>query len=824
MRKVESIINEDTPLYNIQIIRNHIDFINKNFPEINTEYLLSYAGITKLQLNDLGYWCSQKQINKFNEILTKQTGNFDISRETGRYLIDSQNIFAQYLLGFKSPISGTLHVASIYPKLSLGATTWGKKLTHNKMEIFVRPNPGVKEQFFQCRNRIGCLESVYKFFTDYYPNIDHPLCVHEGAEFCKYVISWGKTGRVFKWFRLRNYAFLGGILTSIVAYFTMPLIYFHLSILCTIIGISFFTQKIQILEKEKLNKNISNIGGTSEEFWRELNIRYNVTKLVQEVGEITSVVQSEIEISSAVSEVMRKRLDYNRGAILLTKNDRNSLFFAGGYGFSKDEIDILNNIKFRLDYQTSGGILQKVFNKQEPQIIGDINKLANLLNIKNRELIKKLQIQAMACVPIIHEGKSLGVLAVDSLNPHSEFREGDINLLMAIASQTGLSIAHAKAFQKLQESEKKHRSLVETIRDIVYTVDLDGKFTYISPMVETITGHKDIELLGRDFTEIVAPEYIATVRQKFLNGLETGRNATYQIKIAAKDGSYVPIELNVAPFSDNKGNLIGRIGVARDITKRVQEQKKRKDIEIKALTQDKLASLGEIATGIAHEINQPLSYIKIILEYTLSDLNAEEIDKKVLSEDFSESLRQIGKISNIITHLRTFGRSDVSSFGPVKLTRVLDDTLILMDKRLKIKNISFDIRIDDNFPMLYGNHIKLEQVFINLIQNSMDAMEEQGSGEILLIASTDNDEARITYTDTGKGIASKFLGKIFDPFFSTKEPGKGTGIGLSIVYGIIQEHNGGITCESNKGEGAKFNIRLPVYIEDNEVTLASLEA
>ena len=131
MRKVESIINEDTPLYNIQIIRNHIDFINKNFPEINTEYLLSYAGITKLQLNDLGYWCSQKQINKFNEILTKQTGNFDIARETGRYLIDSQNIFAQYLLGFKSPISGTLHVASIYPKLSLGATTWGKKLTHN---------------------------------------------------------------------------------------------------------------------------------------------------------------------------------------------------------------------------------------------------------------------------------------------------------------------------------------------------------------------------------------------------------------------------------------------------------------------------------------------------------------------------------------------------------------------------------------------------------------------------------------------------------------------------------------------------------------------
>jgi len=272
------------------------------------------------------------------------------------------------------------------------------------------------------------------------------------------------------------------------------------------------------------------------------------------------------------------------------------------------------------------------------------------------------------------------------------------------------------------------------------------------------------------------------------------------------------------------GNMIGRIGVARDISKRVQEQEKRKEMEIKALTQDKLASLGEIATGIAHEINQPLSYIKIILESTLNDLEANEVDNKELSEEFNESLRQIGKISNIISHLRTFGRSDVTSFSPVKLSRVLNDTLILMHERLRIRNISFDVQIADNLPMLHGNHVKLEQVFINLIQNSMDAMEEQGKGKIVLIARFDNDEARITYADTGKGIAPKFQEKIFDPFFSTKEPGKGTGIGLSIVYGIIQEHNGTITCESNEGSGASFEIKLPVYVEDSALSPAPLYA
>jgi C4-dicarboxylate-specific signal transduction histidine kinase len=240
-------------------------------------------------------------------------------------------------------------------------------------------------------------------------------------------------------------------------------------------------------------------------------------------------------------------------------------------------------------------------------------------------------------------------------------------------------------------------------------------------------------------------------------------------------------------------------------------------LELKALTQDKLASLGEIATGIAHEINQPLSYIKVILQTTLEDFTSGNLESSEVTEDFQESLRQFGKITNIISHLRTFGRSDVTQFTSVKLIDVLDDALILMKERLRNRNITFTMQAAEDLPMIYGNHVKLEQVFINLIQNSMDAMEEQGKGKIVITAAAENELVLITFADTGTGIAPQLHEKIFEPFFTTKEAGKGTGIGLSIVYGIMQEHKGLITCQPAENKGTTFLLKLPVFEKDKAV-------
>jgi len=808
-------INENACLFNIRLVRTHIDYINKNYPSINTDDLLNYAGITRLQYNDFGYWCNQSQINKFHEILVEKTGNREITRDTGRHLMISQNIIAQYILGFKNPTSAALQIAHIYSKLSRGASTWGKILSEKKVELFAKPNPGVQEKQFQCNYRIGCLEGICQFFTCENLIVHHPECIHQGAKRCRYIVSWGKISDAFKWLRIRNHLIFIGFLSSVLSYFLLPFHYFSFIALFSIFASFVLTFKVQTLEKEKLSKNVDELGRTAEQLLDELNLRYNVTKLVQEVGEITSVVQTEKEIASAVSKAMNQHLDYDRGAILLAGKNKKNLHFAGGDGFTETETALAKELSFSLHNQLNeSSPLQNVFEKQEPSLIVDIDKIISSMNSEYVEVVKDLNVKSVICVPILHEGESLGIMLVDSSNSQQELSEGNINLLMAVAAQTALSIVHAKAFQQLQESEKKHRTLVETIRDIVYTIDLEGRFSYISPIAERVTGFSPHELIGKHFIEILSPGCRNMVIDSFNSNLKNKSPKTLEVQIVAKNGVEIPMELNTTTLYDVHGATIGRIGVARDITSRYVEEARRKEMEVKALTQDKLASLGEIATGIAHEINQPLTYIKIILQSALNDFSKEELDTEELTGDFEESLRQVSKISDIISHLRTFGRTDVTLFGPVSLSTVLHDTLILMRERLRIRNILIDIYISDTFPMLNGNHIKLEQVFLNLIQNSIDAMEEQGKGEIKLIAKSNKGRAMITFSDTGKGIPPNLQERVFEPFFTMKEAGKGTGIGLSIVYGIIQEHQGEIICESEVGKGANFKIELPFYKDE----------
>ncbi len=813
MKNTDTSYQEDKPLYNIRIIRSYVDHLKKNYPHVNVDKLLDYAGISKFQYNDDGYWYNQRQANRFQEILVNETCNQNIARDAGRNLIKSQSVFAQYLFSFQNAGKVVGAIAKVYSKASKAATITVRKIDENKYEFISEPIKGVKEEYYQCKNRKGSLEGTLEFIIHDYPRIEHPDCYHRGDSYCRYLICWGKPGETFKWKRIRNYLILGGLPVLGFILIKLPIIYFLLTsttFISIILGVNNYAN---MLEEKRLKKNLEEMGNWADRHWYEYNVRYNTTKLFEEVGRITSVKQNEQEIVHVISKVVKEKLDFRRSFFVLI-NPTNSFSLVNSYGFTEQEKSIINNSCFWLDKCNNESIIQKVFKNQKPVLIEDIGMSHHILNSNDLKIVDKLKIQSMICVPIVHESESLGVMVVDNIRSQHEFREGDINLLMAVASQTALSIAHARAYRKLLESEKKHRTLVETINDIVYTVDLEGRFTYVSPMVKLITEYTDEQLLGREFIEIIDSPYKDLVVQKFSDGLQSGETATYEIEILTKNETVVPVELNVAPLTDNKGDLIGRIGVARDITGRYQEEAKRKEMEMRALTQDKLASVGEIATGVAHEINQPLSYIKIILESTLNDIENKQLDNEELSGDFNESLRQVNKISSIISHLRTFGRTNVKSFSPVKLSGVLNDTLILMNERLRIKNITIDIQGIENLPLLYGNHVKLEQVFVNLIQNSMDAMEKQGKGGIILTAEVKNNEAVITYSDTGEGVDQKLQEKIFEPFFTTKEAGKGTGIGLSIVYGIIQEHKGTITFVSEKGKGATFTITLPVFLEE----------
>lgn len=266
---------------------------------------------------------------------------------------------------------------------------------------------------------------------------------------------------------------------------------------------------------------------------------------------------------------------------------------------------------------------------------------------------------------------------------------------------------------------------------------------------------------------------------------------------------------------DEKNKLLTAANeqLAADLALQERLELQRREVEVKMLSQAKLASLGEIATGIAHEINQPLTYISIILQATNRDLDRGTLDLDELSVDLKESSRQVQRITKIIHHLRTFGRADSGEMVELQLPVILNDALILYRQKLKINSISLEVPIDSDLPPICGNPNQLEQVFINLLQNSLDALVGVVKPVISVDFAQRDGQLIITFADNGGGIAEEDAAKVFEPFFTTKPIGKGTGLGLSIVYGIIADHGGVIECQSKAGEGCRFTISLPVMVK-----------
>ncbi|MBF0275084.1 MAG: response regulator [Nitrospinae bacterium] len=257
--------------------------------------------------------------------------------------------------------------------------------------------------------------------------------------------------------------------------------------------------------------------------------------------------------------------------------------------------------------------------------------------------------------------------------------------------------------------------------------------------------------------------------------------------------------------------VIGEIIMGALMIERIEHDKKM--MEIKAFSTSKLATLGEVATGVAHEINQPLTYISCFfqnLEIELMEGN--ELDRENMSKKVIEGNRQVGRIITIINHLRTFGREEIPK-KRVSIKTIIDNSLLLIGERIRLKNITLNIDTSKNSSdEITGNANQLEQVFINLFQNAIDSFtQKKERPEITLNLRSDMDKNLliIEFSDNGCGMAKDTCEKIFEPFFTTKEVGKGTGLGLSIVYGIIHEHGGTITCNSTINEGTTFTITFP---------------
>ncbi|OHD66349.1 MAG: hypothetical protein A2176_07660 [Spirochaetes bacterium RBG_13_51_14] len=366
-----------------------------------------------------------------------------------------------------------------------------------------------------------------------------------------------------------------------------------------------------------------------------------------------------------------------------------------------------------------------------------------------------------------------------------------------------------RTLDQLKTAHQEISLILNSISSILIGVSIDDIITHWNRVAEETFGIAARDAIGTRITHFELNWQWEVIYEAIYFSLAEDRPVNLpdvQFSDIRGRSGYLGITIN--PIKSDKNELRGVLIYGKDITeKRMVEQQ--------LLQSSKMATIGEIATGIAHELNQPLNIIKIASQFLLDGIRENYSTEEFITERVEKIVKQVDRAAHIITHLREFGRKSDFDFKPINPNLPIRVAFDLLEEQLRVNSISIDLQLNDSLPPINGDAPKLEQVFINLIVNSKDAFEEMKNSlqeRNIIVKSFLMDDRKmicIEYRDTGPGIPANIVDRIFEPFFTTKEVGSGTGLGLSISYSIIKSHQG--TIEVTTGaQGTTFTIRLPV--------------
>jgi histidine kinase len=375
------------------------------------------------------------------------------------------------------------------------------------------------------------------------------------------------------------------------------------------------------------------------------------------------------------------------------------------------------------------------------------------------------------------------------------------------AMEVNLDITHLKELEKmLDRSEKKYHEIFNSIPNPVFVLDAESlEIRDCNDAVRAVYGYDRSEVLHRCFVELFPKEEQARYVAKVMRS-----SVVHQARHIHKDGRTLFVDMWISPaeYPGRKALLV----TTSDITKRLEAEQQ-------LIQASKMATLGEMATGVAHELNQPLAVIKTASRFFIKKVkNNEPIQPGVLATMAEEIDSHVDRASRIINHMREFGRKTERKLDAICVNAVLQKATEIFSQQLKARGVEIVWNLEADLPMIHADANRLEQVFINLLINARDAIEEKASahpqpkGEKKIFLTSrrrDDGKVQVEVRDTGKGIPANVIDKIFEPFFTTKEVGKGTGLGLSISYQIVQDFGGAIQARPQEGEGAAFVISFP---------------
>ncbi len=377
----------------------------------------------------------------------------------------------------------------------------------------------------------------------------------------------------------------------------------------------------------------------------------------------------------------------------------------------------------------------------------------------------------------------------------------DVELLESIAGYVGVAVQNSRLYESLaQKAEQVERlkdfseNIVGSLNVGVMALDLAGRVDSWNPQLEKLTGIPRDQAIGQTVDALLPSGLAAELdsRARVAQGGEI-----YKFPLVNRAGQGLIVNVSVTPLEDKQGAELGRLVLLDDITERVQ-------LEQQLLQTEKLTSLGLLAAGVAHEVNTPLAVISNYIQMLARQLPGDDSRQKIIEKIVKQTFRA----SEIVNNLLNFSRTGAAEFAAVNLNEVIEETLSLVTHPFRAGHVSVIKELAQNLPAVNGSGNRLQQVFLNLFLNARDAMPSGGMLEVRTASVNGTVSAEVT--DTGVGIPGENLHRIFDPFFTTKATGRGTGLGLSVSYGIVQEHKGRIEVRSTPGKGTSFRLEFPV--------------
>jgi PAS domain S-box-containing protein len=416
---------------------------------------------------------------------------------------------------------------------------------------------------------------------------------------------------------------------------------------------------------------------------------------------------------------------------------------------------------------------------------------------------------SIAYVPISSKGKkTFGVIRLGSKKP-MYFNHGQKNVLELIGNRIGVAVENAMLQEQYIKSEKKYRTLFNSDPHPIFILD-SGSFEILdmNQRAEDCYGYLREELLGRSFLEI-GEEDDEEMAQALRNLAEDQSLLLNKKRHFRKGRKPFYVNINISFAAYGKPNVI--MASTTDITEIVEK-------ETQLIQAGKMTTLGVMAAGMAHEINQPLNVIQVCADFFLKMLRrGAKIDDEDLRSMANDIVANVERATGVIKHVRDFARQSELVRSRVNINDPIRDVFKVLGHQLKVHDIDVQVELDPDLPDIMAEHNRLEQVFINLVSNAIDAMDEKCSQpdfkncpkELKIKSHVSGERVAVHVSDTGTGMSEDVKNKIIEPFFTTKKVGKGTGLGVSISYGIVKDYDGSMDIESEIGQGTTFKLTFP---------------